>query len=183
MSMISARAGKVEAGRARHRLSGTELTFGDRVLRAVSAVASVVPMFILGVIAVVMFITALPSIIFSGLSFFTGSVFNFGNLYATTTITHNGVQAPPHAVYGVVPLIVGTLSTSIIALVIAVPVSVGGVLMLSEIIPRRIAELDGGLSRAAGGHSERCVRLVGSRRVRSRSSQRTCSRRSRRSAT
>ena len=70
------------------------------------------------VIAVVIFVTALPSIIFSGLSFFTGSVFNFGNLYATTTIAHNGVQAPPHAVYGVLPLIVGTLSTSIIALVL-----------------------------------------------------------------
>ena len=81
-----------------------------------------------------------PSIIFSGLSFFTGSVFSFGNLYATTTVTHNGVAAPPHAVYGVLPLIVGTLSTSIIALVLAVPISVGGVLMLSEIIPRKISD-------------------------------------------
>ncbi len=140
MAMSSATAGKVDAGRARHRVSKTELTAGDRVLRVISGVASAVPMFILGVIAVVMFITALPSIIFSGLSFFTGSVFNFGNLYATTTITHNGVQAPPHAVYGVLPLIVGTLATSIIALVLAVPISVGGVLMLSEIIPRRIAD-------------------------------------------
>jgi len=138
--MMSARAGKVDAGRARHRVSKTELTGGDRILRVVSGVASAIPMAILGVIAVVIFITALPSIIFSGLSFFTGSVFNFGNLYATTTITHNGVQAPPHAVYGVLPLIIGTLSTSIIALVLAVPISVGGVLMLSEIIPRRIAD-------------------------------------------
>jgi phosphate transport system permease protein len=140
MAMSSAQAGKVDAGRARHRVSKSELTAGDRVLRVVSGVASAVPTFLLGVIAVVMFITALPSIVFSGLSFFTGSVFNFGNLYATTTITHNGVQAPPHAVYGVLPLIVGTLSTSIIALVLAVPISVGGVLMLSEIIPRRIAD-------------------------------------------
>ena len=74
-------------------MSKTELTGGDRILRLVSGVASAVSMFLLGVIAVVMFITALPSIIFSRLSFFTGSVFNFGNLYATTTITHNGVQA------------------------------------------------------------------------------------------
>src|SRR5579864_8920383 len=121
--MINARAGKVDAGRARHRISNTEMTRGDRVLRAVSGVASVIPTGILLVIAAVMFVTALPSIIFSGLSFFTGSVWNFGNLYATTTITHNGVQAPPHAVYGVLPLIIGTLATSIIALVLAVPVS------------------------------------------------------------
>ncbi len=140
MSMTSAHGRQSDAGRARHRVSSTELTRGDRVLRFVSGVASVIPTGILVVIAVVMFVTALPSIIFSGLSFFTGSVFNFGNLYATTTITHNGVQAPPHAVYGVLPLIVGTLATSIIALVLAVPISVGGVLMLSEIIPRKIAD-------------------------------------------
>jgi len=116
------------------------MTRGDRLLRAVSGVAAVIPTGILVVIAAVMFVTALPSILFSGFSFFTGSVFNFGNLYATTTITHNGVQAPPHAVYGVLPLIAGTLTTSVIALVLAVPISVGGVLMLSEIIPRRIAD-------------------------------------------
>jgi phosphate transport system permease protein len=140
MSMISAPAGKVDAGRARHRVSDTELTFGDRVLRVISGIAAVVPTAILVLIAVVMFVSALPSIIYSGFSFFTGSVFNFGNLYATTTITHNGIVAPPHAVYGVFPLIIGTLATSVIALVLAVPISVGGVLMLSEIVPRRISD-------------------------------------------
>ncbi len=103
MSMISAPAGKVDAGRARHRVSDTELTFGDRILRVISGIAAVVPTALLVLIAVVMFVSALPSIIFSGFSFFTGSVFNFGNLYATTTITHNGIVAPPHAVYEVFP--------------------------------------------------------------------------------
>jgi phosphate transport system permease protein len=140
MSMISAPAGKVSAGRARHHVSDTELSRSDRVLRAVSALAAIIPTALLGFIAVIMVIAALPSIIFNGLSFFTGSVFNFGNSYATTTITHNGQVALPHAVFGVLPLIVGTLATSVIALVLAVPISVGGVLMLSEIIPRRIAD-------------------------------------------
>jgi phosphate transport system permease protein len=139
MSMISAPAGDVDAGRARHRVSNTELTRGDRVLRAVSAVAAMIPTGLLVFIAVVMIVAALPSIVFNGFSFFTGSVFNFGNLYATTTITHNGVAAPPHAAYGALPLIFGTFATSLIALLLAVPISVGGALMLSEMIPRRIA--------------------------------------------
>jgi len=84
--MISARAGNADAGRARRRGSNTEMTRGDRLLRAVSGVAAVIPTGILVVIAAVMFVTALPSILFSGFSFFTGSVFNFGNLYATTTM-------------------------------------------------------------------------------------------------
>ncbi len=140
MAMTSAPAGNVDAGGAHHRVSGSELTFSDRVLRVVSGIAAVVPTAILGLIAAVMFVSALPSILFSGFSFYTGSVFNFGNLYATTTISHNGVHAPPHAVFGVLPLIIGTLSTSLIALVLAVPISVGGVLMLSEIVPRRIGD-------------------------------------------
>jgi len=51
MSMISAPAGKVSAGRARHHVSATELTRSDRVLRAVSAVATIVPTALLGFIA------------------------------------------------------------------------------------------------------------------------------------
>jgi len=54
--MINARAGKVDAGRARHRGSNTEMTRGDRLLRAVSGVAAVVPTGILVVIAVVIVI-------------------------------------------------------------------------------------------------------------------------------
>jgi len=140
MSMTSARAGEVSAGRARHRVSSSELSRWDRVLRMVSALAAIIPTGLLVFIAVIMVVAALPSIVFNGFSFFTGSVFNFGNLYATTTVAHNGVTALPHASYGVWPLIVGTLATSLIALVLAVPISVGGALMLSEVIPRRIAD-------------------------------------------
>src|ERR1700694_1512564 len=138
--MISAPAGNVDAGRARHRLNSSELSRGGGRLRAASAIAAMVPVALLAFIAVVMIVAAVPSIIFNGWSFFTGSVFNFGNLYATTTITHNGVAAPPHAAYGALPLIFGTFATSLIALLLAVPISVGGALMLSEVIPRRIAD-------------------------------------------
>lgn len=87
--------------------------------------------------------SALPAIRFSGLDFFTGRVFSFGNLYGGTPTVHHGVAAPHNASYGAAPLIVGTLLTSVIALVVAVPIAVGGVLALVEQVPRR---LQGGLS-------------------------------------
>ena len=124
--------------RTRRRGRAGELSSGDRVLRATSGVAAVIPGGLLGFVAVIMVITAIPAILFSGTNFFTGRVFSLGNLYATDTVTHNGVTGPIGAVYGALPLIVGTMATSLIALVLALPVSVGGVLMLTEWIPRRL---------------------------------------------
>ena len=129
--------GPTAAGPVRHS-TASELTRGDRVLRAVSAVAGVLPGGLVGFFAVVMILTAIPAIVFSGAGFFTGTTFTLGNLYSVTTITHNGVTAPHGAAYGALTFIVGTLATSIFALVLAIPVSVGGVLMLTEWVPRRL---------------------------------------------
>ena len=131
--------GRPAAAPAPRRIStSSELTRGDRVLRALAAVAGFLPGGIVGFFAVVMILTAIPAIAFSGLNFFTGTTFTLGNLYAVTTITHNGVTAPHGAAYGALTFIVGTLATSIFALVLAIPVSVGGVLMLTEWVPRRL---------------------------------------------
>lgn len=130
--------GKIAAGPLPRRSTASELTVGDRVLRGVSAVAAFLPGGLVGFLAVVMILTAIPAIVFSGGGFFTGTTFTLGNLYAVTTITHNGVTAPHGAAYGALTFIVGTLATSIFALVLAIPVSVGGVLMLTEWVPRRL---------------------------------------------
>src|SRR5262249_13306300 len=47
---------------------------------------------------------------------------------------------PSRAIYGAVPLIVGTLITSAIALVIGVPVAVACALYVTELAPRRIRQ-------------------------------------------
>lgn len=116
---------------------------GDRALRYFCAGAAFVPIGLLLVLTLVMLTSAWPAIIYSGARFVTGTVFTFGNLYGGTPTVHNGVSAPHNAQYGAAPLIVGTLLTSVIALAVAVPVSVGGVLMLVERVPRRF---QGGLS-------------------------------------
>ncbi|HZU15814.1 MAG TPA: phosphate ABC transporter permease subunit PstC [Candidatus Dormibacteraeota bacterium] len=112
-------------------------------MRALCLAAALVPPSMLLVVAGTLLVGALPAIRFSGPDFFTGRVFSFGNLYGGAPTVHHGVAAPAHASYGAAPLIVGTLLTSVIALVVALPVAVGGVLALVERVPRR---LQGGLS-------------------------------------
>lgn len=143
MSVGRAEAGGRTRGRlwARRLHRGGELSSGDRLLRAAGGIASLVPGGLLGFIAVVMVVTAMPAIIFSGPGFLTGRTFSLGNLYDGGTVSHHGVTAPIGSAYGVLPLIVGTLATSLIALLLAVPISVGGVLMLIEWVPRRLQGL------------------------------------------
>ena len=139
MAVLRVGAGGSEAAGPARRLSrASEYTRGDRVLRRVSAAAAVIPGGLLGFLAILMVISALPAILFSGTQFFSGTTFSLGSLYDTTTITHNGVAAPVGAAYGALTFILGTLITSVIAIVLAVPISVGGVLMLTEWVPRRL---------------------------------------------
>jgi phosphate transport system permease protein len=126
-------------GRERPRAASTrDEPAGDVVLRWASRLAAVVPVLLLAAIVVTMIVSARGAIVYSGIRLFTGTVFTFGNLYGGSPSVHNGVSAPHNAQYGAAPLIAGTMLTSIIALVIAVPVSVGGVLALTERVPRRL---------------------------------------------
>lgn len=111
---------------------------GDIVLRGLAQVAAVVPVLLLVAVVLTMIVSSKGAIVYSGIKLFTGTVFTFGNLYGGTPTVHNGVSAPHNAQYGAAPLILGTLLTSVISLIIAVPVSVGGVLALTERIPYRL---------------------------------------------
>lgn len=81
---------------------------------------------------------AYPSILFNGTSFFTTKVFSPGSAYATGVEVHNGYKAVKGAHFGILTLMWGTLVSSLIALAIAVPVSVGGAILLVERLPRRL---------------------------------------------
>jgi phosphate transport system permease protein len=85
---------------------------------------------------------ALPAIRFNGAGFFTQSQWNVGNLYAPL-VTTNGVTHPPSASYGALPFIVGTLVSSAIALVLAVPVAIGTALIVVEKLPPRLSSAVG----------------------------------------
>lgn len=107
-----------------------------RVIVTVSAASAVVAML---AIFVFLLLNGLPSIRFSGLSFVTSLQWNLGNLYSSQFVHRNGSMAPVGATYGILPFIFGTLATSAIALLIAVPVSIGSALLITEYLPDRAA--------------------------------------------
>lgn len=113
-----------------------------RAVRRLGAAGAVIPLLALVFVLVTLGIEALPAIDVNGLHFFTGTDWNPGNTYGDATSTR-GVQHPVGAYYGALPLIVGTLATSGIALIIAVPVSVGAALVIAERLPRRLASAVG----------------------------------------
>ncbi len=66
---------------------------------------------------------AWPSITHTGLAFLIGSTWD-----------------PNHGLYGSAPMVVGTIEVSVLALLLAVPVSLGVAIFLADFAPRRIAE-------------------------------------------
>jgi len=100
--------------------------------------ATAIPLVLLALILVALAVKAVPAIRYNGFGFFTRSIWNLGNLYAPL-VTGHGVTHPPGAQYGALPLIVGTLVSSAIAVVIAVPVGVGTALVVVEKLPPRLS--------------------------------------------
>jgi phosphate transport system permease protein len=104
----------------------------------------------LAFIFVVLIVKALPAIEVNGWGFFSKSVWNTGAQYGKTVHSH-GITYLSGQRYGAVPQIVGTLETSAIALIIAVPVSIGAALVIVERLPRRLASMIGGFLELLAG--------------------------------
>lgn len=87
-------------------------------------------------IAIVVFLAvyAWPAVRFNGIRFLIENNWNLGSQYAEP-IMKNGQQILPGANFGILFLIVGTLSSTALAVLIAVPVGVGAALFLAEGIP------------------------------------------------
>ena len=115
----------------------TRFRNGD-FIRWIGRAGAVIPVLALAFILVTLLLEALPVIAHNGWSFFTRSAWTEGNLYGKT-VTTGGIAHPPGASYGALPAIVGTLATALIALLIAVPVSIGAALVIVERLPRRVA--------------------------------------------
>jgi phosphate transport system permease protein len=114
----------------------SELTKRDRVVRGFLLIAAIIPTFALGFLAYQMFKSAYPAIVFNGWHFFTTKKFDLGNQYSSSVQVRHGYKAPAGAQYGVLTLLFGTVVSSLIALVLAIPVSVFGAILLVEKLPR-----------------------------------------------
>jgi phosphate transport system permease protein len=99
---------------------------------------AVVPVLMLSFVLITLVIQAIPAIRFAGWHIFTGTTWNFGSQYATP-VTSDGLTHLAGEKFGALPEILGTLVTSAIALIIAVPVSIGAALVIVERLPRRAA--------------------------------------------
>jgi phosphate transport system permease protein len=89
--------------------------------------------------AVVLFllIFSAQAIGFNGFGFVTRVIWDLGDLYGDP-VTVRGVLVPSGANYGIAVFIVGTLLSSAIAILIAVPLSVGAAIFLAEAVPQKI---------------------------------------------
>lgn len=97
-------------------------TFGDKIFKAVTALfASTILLMVAGMVYL-MVVNSLPTISRFGFGFLTGSDWK-----------------PAEEIFGALPFIYGTLASSLIALLIAVPVSVGAAVFLTEQSPPKIA--------------------------------------------
>jgi phosphate transport system permease protein len=104
--------------------------------RALSIMAGSLPVSLALVIGFLA-IYAWPAIRFNGVGFITDNTWNLGSLYADP-IDRGGVQVLPGAHYGIMFLIVGTLLSTLVALVVAVPTGVGAAIFLAEAVPGRL---------------------------------------------
>ena len=111
----------------------------DQMLRRLLAAAALSSVLAMAAIFLFLFISSVPAIRFSGLSFLTSLRWNLGNMYSVHPELRGGVAAPPGAAYGILSFIAGTVLTSLIALAIAIPVSLGTALLLTEFLPARLA--------------------------------------------
>lgn len=92
--------------------------------------------FILSTIVVLVY-AAYPSIKTNGIGFFTRAVWN-PNL-SGNPVNVNGVQTLSGSSYGMLVFVAGTLASSAIAVLLAVPIGLGTAVFLTQVAPRRIA--------------------------------------------
>ncbi len=111
-------------------ITGRSVRLGDQVFRALAAGSGGLLLLIMAAIAFFLIWKAIPA--FSG---------NAGNLL-TTQVWTPGANPP---LFGMAALLFGTVMSSLIAMVIGVPVAIGIALFISQYASRRLATLLGGV--------------------------------------
>jgi phosphate transport system permease protein len=101
-------------------------------------VAVTLPLVALVFALTVLLVKGYPAIKVNGLKFLTGKVWSYGSGYGATVHT-DGVAHPQGSTFGALTIISGTLQSSAIALIVAVPISIGAAFALTERLPSWIS--------------------------------------------
>ncbi len=101
---------------------------------ALVGLAGIIPL-VIAAILLFLVVYAWPAIRFNGINFLITKTWDLGNLYADPVERH-GVLAPIGATYGCLVFVAGTLASSFLALLVAVPVSLGISIFLAEGVNR-----------------------------------------------
>ncbi len=110
----------------------------ERWTRPLLAAFAAIPVLALGAVVAALLVKAWPVLSYNGTSLFTHVAWRPGSQYAQP-VTTGGVAHPPGASFGALPLIVGTLESSVLALVLAVPVALGTALVVVHKLPPRLS--------------------------------------------
>jgi phosphate transport system permease protein len=132
---------------------------GDLV-RWTGLVGAIIPVLMLIFVFAVLMSEAWPAIGLNGWKFLTGSGWSFGSQYGAP-ISTGGVSHQPGEVFGALPQVIGTLETSAIALIVAIPVAVGAALVIVERLPSQVASVVGGFLELLAGIPSVIVGLWG----------------------
>jgi phosphate transport system permease protein len=117
-------------------------THEEGMWRQVARTAAFLPLAALICAIAVLAIKAWPAVRVNGMGFLTRSTWAPGSTYGST-VTTDGVAHPLGSSYGAWPLILGTAQTSVIAVVIALPISVGAAFAITERLPRLVSKVLG----------------------------------------
>ncbi|MGO8825976.1 MAG: phosphate ABC transporter permease subunit PstC, partial [Acidimicrobiales bacterium] len=110
----------------------------ERAWRGSAWVAVVLPLAALVFAVTVLAVKAWPAIRVNGWYFLYGRTWTYGNGYGAVVHT-DGVAHPQGAQFGALAILWGTLASSLIAIVIALPLSVGAAFALTERLPTWIS--------------------------------------------
>jgi len=105
----------------------------DRLYRRGGNLVALTVPFLLLIVAFVLAVEAAPAFRLMGVRFLTTGAWRLG----AVTRVRAGAVAPPGAAYGILPELAGTAATTLLALVVAVPVGGLTALFLTEWAPRR----------------------------------------------
>jgi phosphate transport system permease protein len=115
-------------------MADTALANEEHAWRWSARVAVWLPFAALAFTVAILAIKAFPAIQVNGWKFLTGSTWTYGNGYGAAVKT-DGVSHLQGETFQAWPIIAGTLLSSLFALIIAVPISIGAAFALTERLP------------------------------------------------